>query len=217
MRRLRLAALGVLLPLAGWAQTPPAPAGATPLRPPTQQYPSPGIQSQPLPPPPGVASPSLTGAPPADPAPPGTVPPAAAPQSPGPAAPAPAAPGPAAPITSPAAPGQPPPEAAPQPPAPNPWLPQGSVELQVLDKPDAQSAMLTVKVGQSATYRSLTIAVEACVIRPPDMPPDAAAFLAITDNHPDQPGFRGWMVRSDPSLNMLQNPIYDVRVKGCVP
>jgi len=89
--------------------------------------------------------------------------------------------------------------------------------LQVLDKINAQTTTLTVKVGQTATYGSLSIAVRACVVRPPDMPQDAAAFLTITNSHPDQPGFRGWMLRSDPSLSMLEHPLYDVRVTGCVP
>jgi hypothetical protein len=89
--------------------------------------------------------------------------------------------------------------------------------LQALDKVNAQTATLTVKVGQTATFGSLSIAVQACVVRPPDMPQDAAAFLTITDSHPDEPGFKGWMLKSDPSLSMLEHPLYDVRVAGCAP
>jgi hypothetical protein len=124
-----------------------------------------------------------------------------------------------------AAPGQPPAQdqgqqpAAPEQPAPppNPWLPQGTAVLQALDKVNAQTSTLTVKVGQTATYGSLTIAVQACEVRPPDMPQDAAAFLTITDSHPDEPSFKGWMVKSDPSLNMLEHPLYDIQVIGCTP
>lgn len=89
--------------------------------------------------------------------------------------------------------------------------------VQVLDKPDAQSTVLTIKAGQAATYRSLTITVKACDVRPPDVPPDSTAFLEVTDSHPGQPGFNGWMLASNPSLNMMQNPIYNVQVKGCTP
>jgi hypothetical protein len=102
--------------------------------------------------------------------------------------------------------------AAPTPPA---WLPQGVAELQVLDKVNAQNAVVTVKVGQDVQFGSLNIQVQACDIRPPDRPQDAAAFLTITDSHSDAPGFRGWMLADDPSLSMLQHPIYDVRVIGC--
>ncbi len=89
--------------------------------------------------------------------------------------------------------------------------------LQVLDKVNAQTTTLTVKVGQTVAYASLSIAVQACVVRPPDLPQDAAAFLTITDSHPDQPGFTGWMLKSDPSLAMLEHPLYDLRVAACTP
>jgi hypothetical protein len=87
--------------------------------------------------------------------------------------------------------------------------------LQVLDKVNAQNAVLTVKVGQSAQFGSLTIQVAACQIRPPDQPQDATAYLTITDSHTDAPGFRGWLLANHPSVSMLQHPIYDVRVVGC--
>jgi hypothetical protein len=95
------------------------------------------------------------------------------------------------------------------------WIPADSAQLQVLDKVNAQNAVLTVKVGQEAQYGSLSIQVLACDIHPPDQPRDSAAYLAITDSHADAPSFRGWMLANDPSVSMLQHPIYDVRVVGC--
>ena len=95
------------------------------------------------------------------------------------------------------------------------WVPQSTAQLQVLDKVNAQNALLTVKVGQEAQFGSLNILVQACDIHPPDQPQDSAAFLTITDSRPDAPGFRGWMLADNPSLSMLQHPIYDVRVVGC--
>lgn len=107
----------------------------------------------------------------------------------------------------------------PAPPAPavDAWVPQGGAILQVLDKVNATTATLKVRVGQSATYGSLRIQVLACQIRPPHMPQDAAASLVIKDTNPDQPGFRGWMLQNEPFLSMLQSPSYDVRVEGCTP
>src|SRR5262249_28810741 len=108
----------------------------------------------------------------------------------------------------------PPPAAAPAAP-PQTWLPQTTAMLQVLDKVNAQNTVLTVKVGQSAQFGSLTIQVQACAIRPPDQPQDSTALLTITDSHADAPGFRGWILANHPSVSMLQHPIYDVRVVGC--
>ncbi len=97
----------------------------------------------------------------------------------------------------------------------NQWVPVASARIQALDKVSAQATTLTVKVGQPATFGSLTISVKACVIRPPDQPADAAAYLNVTDSHLDAPGFDGWMLANEPSVSMMQNPIYDLRVSGC--
>jgi hypothetical protein len=111
---------------------------------------------------------------------------------------------------------QPPPVA---PPAtverPNVWLSATVAKLQALDKVNAQATALSVKVGQSATFGSLTITVKACMTRPADQPADAAAYLDVTDSHPDQPGFDGWMLQDEPAVSMMQHPIYDLRVTGC--
>ncbi len=97
------------------------------------------------------------------------------------------------------------------------WLPRAAARIEVLDKIDAVYRQFIVRSGQSVQYGSLTIAVRACDIRPAAVPADAAAFLAITDAHPDQPGFQGWMLAQEPWVAMLQSPVYDVRVLGCRP
>jgi hypothetical protein len=109
---------------------------------------------------------------------------------------------------------QPPAAAAPQP-MQSTWVSQTVAQLQVLDKVNAQNAVLTVKVGQEAQFASLNILVQACDSRAPDQPQDSAAYLTINDSHNDAPGFRGWMLANDPSLSMLQHPIYDVRIISC--
>lgn len=98
---------------------------------------------------------------------------------------------------------------------PNTWLPDSVAKLQALDKVNAQTADLTIKVGQSATFGSLTITVKSCLVRPSDQPADAAAYLDVTDSRPDSPGFNGWLLEDEPSVSMMQHPIYDLRVTGC--
>lgn len=168
---------------------------------------TPAITATPLAPPPGV-----TGQPLAAP----TPTPNQAPTQ------APATPGQPADTTTPGTPSAPAPTDTttpqtytPAPPIPEQWQPAANAVLQVLDKVDAQSAELTVKVGGSVQYRSLTIAVRACDTSTKGEKTDATAFLDITDSHPDQPSFHGWMLRSDPSVSMLQHPIYDVRILAC--
>ena len=98
---------------------------------------------------------------------------------------------------------------------PNVWMPAGAVKLQALDKVNAQATSLTIKVGQSATFGSLTITAKACMIRPADQPADAAAYLAVIDSHSESASFNGWMLQDEPAVSMMQHPIYDLRVTGC--
>jgi hypothetical protein len=60
--------------------------------------------------------------------------------------------------------------------------------------------------------------VRACRKRPPEDPPEAAAFLEIRDlRKPDAPSvvFSGWMFASTPALSAMEHPIYDVWVLDC--
>jgi hypothetical protein len=187
--RIRLALAFSLLAASAWAQNPPIQSDQLP--PLQEQTPSPDTPLRSAPPrlvPPSPPLPTY-------------------PNLPKPDVQAQPAPLPAAP-SAPAA----PPATAEQ---TNTWVPAGSAKLVALDKVNAQATELTVKVGQSVTFGSLTISVKACDVRPPDQPADATAYLHVTDSHPDSPGFDGWMLRNEPSVSMMQHPIYDLRVTGC--
>jgi len=95
------------------------------------------------------------------------------------------------------------------------WLPRQGVELQALDKVTARSTLLDGHVGQTMRFGSLSIIVTTCVVRPPDQPADAAAFVQIADSHKDEPGFRGWMLKNEPAVSMFEHPLYDIRLNGC--
>ncbi len=109
----------------------------------------------------------------------------------------------------------PPAPAQPASPLPNVWLPKPVADLVGLDKVTARTTPITLRVGETRVFGSLSITLRACEVRPPDQPADATAFLDITDSHPGGPAFHGWMVVSDPAVSMLEHPIYDVRLAGC--
>lgn len=166
------------------------------------QYAPGQLPSGQLPPGSGILGQGVAGSPPAG----------VAPAAPGSPVPGPALPGQAAPGPDQATQAVPPPATFDR---PNVWVPASVVKLQALDKVNAQASELTIKVGQSATFGSLTITAKSCVVRPPDQPVDAAAYLDVTDSHKDAPGFDGWMLQDEPALSMMQHPIYDLRVAGC--
>ncbi|HWA81763.1 MAG TPA: DUF2155 domain-containing protein [Acetobacteraceae bacterium] len=125
-------------------------------------------------------------------------------QSPSPPAPSPA-PGQAVPA----------PASPPAPPAGPQWLPRHTAELQILDKVDATHETRDVAVGASVTVGEITIAVAACLVRPPDQQRDAAAYVNITDKNSATAPFHGWLLAAEPSVSVFEHPIYDVRVTGC--
>ncbi len=130
-----------------------------------------------------------------------------------------------------------PPVAQPSAPAPQPTPPPAkpAAVLQGLDKVTARVSKLIIPVGEAANFGSLTINVDACIKRPPEEPPENAAFLRIID-HPvqttapqkatatpsdpfaavaDRVIFSGWMFASSPALHPLEHPVFDVIVLDC--
>jgi hypothetical protein len=190
MNRWRAACLAVaLLPLAAHAQQAPAPAPGPPIAPrPAGPPPLPTVQT------------------------PGSPLPATVPGSPAPKPAAPAQPGAPAATGAATAPGTDQQAPAAPPPA---WIGRGVADLVVLDKVTARSTPISVRVGQTASVGTLTIAVRSCQVRPPDVAADATVYLDIADSHAGAPQFHGWMLLSEPSVSLLEHPIYDVRLMGC--
>jgi hypothetical protein len=62
--------------------------------------------------------------------------------------------------------------------------------------------------------------VRKCVVRPPDRPAGAAAWLDITDTAKGADpatAFHGWMFSQFPALKMFQHPAYGIQLEGCTP
>ena len=98
------------------------------------------------------------------------------------------------------------------------WVPKRQARLQALDKVTARITILTAAVDQPVTYGTLSITVRACNARPPDEVPDAAAYIEVRDGLATgsaPPAFRGWMLANAPAANMLEHPVYDLRVLEC--
>ncbi|MFT8245919.1 DUF2155 domain-containing protein [Roseomonas sp. BN140053] len=98
------------------------------------------------------------------------------------------------------------------------WVPAQHAQLQALDKVTARVTVLQADVGRPVQFGTLNITVRACNARPPDEVPDAAAYLEIKDGlaGPNaSPVFRGWMLANTPAANMLQHPVYDLRILEC--
>lgn len=100
----------------------------------------------------------------------------------------------------------------------------GSVAvLRGLDKVTARTRDFEAPIGEEVRFGALSITVPYCRKRPPEEPPEVYAFLEIEDRRTDGFGvqaegelmFSGWMFASNPALNALEHPVYDVWVIDC--
>lgn len=98
----------------------------------------------------------------------------------------------------------------------NTWQGRTQAVIRVLDRLDAHIETLTIPVGANASYRTLSVAVEACVSRPETLPADSGALLHLRDSGDSaRPPFDGWMLQNEPSLGTYGSSLYDVRVVAC--
>jgi len=94
--------------------------------------------------------------------------------------------------------------------------------LQGLDKTTARVSTVEAPLGEPVRFGTLVIMARACVKKPPEEPPDTAAFLEIDEARPQgeqstdvQHLFSGWMFAQSPSLSTLEHPVYDMTVLDC--
>ena len=100
----------------------------------------------------------------------------------------------------------------------------GSVAvLSGLDKISAKTRDFEAPVNSTVTFGTLSITVNYCRKTPPEEKPEVYVFMNIKDRRTDGTGkqtdgeeiFSGWMFASNPALNALEHPIYDVWVLDC--
>lgn len=91
--------------------------------------------------------------------------------------------------------------------------------LRGLDKVTARVTTLEAPVGVSIPFGALEIVVRTCDKRPPEEPPESAAFLEIREAREGEARvdvFQGWMFASSPALSAMDHAVYDVWVLDCV-
>lgn len=91
--------------------------------------------------------------------------------------------------------------------------------LRFLDKSTARVDTIEVPVNQTVHIETMELIVRACVERPPEEPPESAAFMDVWERRTGEPAgeiFRGWMFASSPALSAMEHPIYDLWVIDCL-
>ena len=192
----------------GRDEPPSQPLPAPMSLPPSNRPGAGGVQSQPLPPPPGgIVAPAP---------PPGQVPQGTA-VAPG--QPAPLPPGPGSPRNAPQ-----PANTAPQPSdevvvAPSPQrINNPTAVFSGLDKITGRIISFDVAINETVQFGALQVTPRVCYSRPPTETPNTDAFVEVDEvtlQGEIKRIFTGWMFAASPGLHAVEHPIYDVWVTNC--
>ena len=91
--------------------------------------------------------------------------------------------------------------------------------IGLLNKRNGIVRNLTMKPGQALRVRDAIVRLRACETTAPwKSPPLTGAFVQLDVQQPDKSWhriFSGWLYKESPSLNVVENPIYDVWPKSC--
>lgn len=97
-------------------------------------------------------------------------------------------------------------------------IPMDTVVFGNLDKVTGRVNTMSGAIDAPVMFGTLEVVTRACFTRPPEEPPENAAFVEIFDQ-PEKGDkkkvFSGWMFASSPALSSLDHPVYDVWVLRC--
>jgi len=87
--------------------------------------------------------------------------------------------------------------------------------LRGLDKVAGAASDISLSVGQTAQFGTISVTLKECRYPADDPSSNAFAYLVVTDPNTSQPVFEGWMIADSPALSALDHQRYDVWVMRC--
>ena len=91
--------------------------------------------------------------------------------------------------------------------------------LGLLNKRNGIVRDLSLRPGQAMRVKDVTVRLRACEATAPwEAEKLTGAFVQVDRQRPDGQWvrrFSGWLYRESPSLNVVEDPVYDVWVKSC--
>ena len=88
--------------------------------------------------------------------------------------------------------------------------------INVLNKVKSETKTYKMKVGEIYKVQTLSIELSRCDKAPPEETPESGAYITVVEpKKSDAIIFQGWIFASNPSINSLQHPVYDIWLKSC--
>ena len=93
------------------------------------------------------------------------------------------------------------------------------INIKALDKITAKTSSIRVAVGEKKFLGSLEISALKCSVSEKKDNPDTVAYIQVKDlsnkNNDQVFLFNGWTFASSPTLQAIDNPVYDLWITDC--
>jgi hypothetical protein len=91
------------------------------------------------------------------------------------------------------------------------------VEIQVLNKINGFTYIYEIRVGSKVKVSNIEIISRSCYKSSPQSLPENMGLFEINENNKDKVNkiFFGWMFTTNPSLSLMEHPIYDIKLLNC--
>ncbi len=96
---------------------------------------------------------------------------------------------------------------------------RNTAQMQAMDKITGRVSIIEVPVGGEVKFGTFSIVVRKCKTRSAEETPENFAFVDVADSSfGEEPFniFKGWMLSSNPAINPVEHPIYDVWLLKCI-
>lgn len=87
-----------------------------------------------------------------------------------------------------------------------------------LDKVTGRIVSFEVLIDETVQFGALQVTPKVCYSRPPTEAPLTTGFVEVDEvmlNNKVRRVFSGWMFADSPSINAVENPVYDVWLTDC--
>lgn len=93
------------------------------------------------------------------------------------------------------------------------YIPMQNATVQIMNKQSSKVQTLTIPLNKKVTFDKLEITVKKCLGTNEFLPEDFFMFIEIKKSNNQI--FSGWMTRSEPGQNPLQDPDTDLWLVNC--
>ena len=94
-----------------------------------------------------------------------------------------------------------------------------TAQMQAMDKITGRVSIIEAPVDEEVKFGTFSVIVRDCYTRSPEETPENFAFVDVADyplNEDPVNIFKGWMLSSNPAINPVEHPIYDVWLLKCL-